>query len=86
MSWPTFPTTRNIEVTRADTKAQWIRGTIVNGKIELIELRVQHPTETRLFVSLDLSDDAFTIHIGGTKGLVTGTVEGSAVGEDQKLS
>jgi hypothetical protein len=73
-----------IEVTRADTKAEWIRGTIINGKIELIEVRVQHPGDTRHFVSLGFSDDTFTIDIDGTKGLVTGTVEGSAVGEDQK--
>jgi hypothetical protein len=73
-----------IEVSRADTKVEWIRGMLVNDRIELIEVRVQHPADTRHFVSLAFADGAFTIDIDGTKGLVTGTVDGSVVGEYQK--
>jgi hypothetical protein len=73
-----------IEVARTDTKAEWIRCTLVNGKIELIEVRVEHPADTQRFVSLGFSDGAFTIDIDGTTGLITGTVEESAAGEDQK--
>ena len=74
-----------IEVTRADTKAEWIRGTLVNGKIELAEVRVQDPADTRHFASLGFADNAFTVDIDEVKGLITGTVERLAMGEDRWL-
>jgi hypothetical protein len=71
-------TTGAIEVTRADAKTEWIHAMPVNGMLELIEVRVQHPADTRHFVSLNLSDGAFTIDIDDAKALVSGTVTESA--------
>jgi hypothetical protein len=72
-----------IEVVRADAKAERIRGTLVDGKIELSEVRVQDPADEGNCVVLGFSDDDFTVDIGDAKGLVTGKVERSKAGENQ---
>jgi hypothetical protein len=67
-----------IEVTRSDSRVEVIRGTLVDGRIELAEVRARHPDHGQHFVALTFAGGAFAVAIDGSEELVGGTVQASA--------
>jgi hypothetical protein len=73
----------DVEITRAQTKAEWIRGKLVKDKLALFELRVQDLSDPRHFASLTFADGAFAIGINGADRLITGSAEALQIGEEK---
>jgi hypothetical protein len=73
----------DIEVTREDTRTEWIDAKVVGDKIALTRVRVRHRAVAQHFVSLTFSDSAFAVDIDSAGSLVTGMVEESKIGAEQ---
>jgi hypothetical protein len=73
----------DIEITRSDSKLEWIHGRLAGNGIALHTLHVRDPVEPRLFASLVLAGGTFAIGMDGVEGWVTGAVESSVVDDAQ---